>query len=511
MKIICFALSAIISLSLSCESIYAQGLARREEPILAGPAGPEAIWMQHKNETLELHRGWDASWGGYNTNAPVYFIKRFYSNGEVVAGAFDSLAGKPCGRIAMIDPYDSLSPRMFGSGINDGIVYAYAERGYSVGQQFAGGHFRSAGKQTVNNIARWDASTEVWRPLAGANALGTDSTVLALALIGESQDSLLVAGNFTHAGGIEANHIAIWNITESKWEPVIVNGVNGVNGGVACITVVENYNHAQLLLGGGFSRAGDIVANRIVEYLDGQWIACGQGILDSDGVVETIARDRYHYWSQNLYFVGGHFATVGGNQRSVDIAMLDADTLEWSAFENLDHATGTVYAIGSSVYSYFGGDFHTNSSNISDYFFSDDKTIQSDLGAFDGPVYSIDAMGAVFPEGYSEEVFIAGDFRVVSGRPADRIIHWENHYDVQSTRHLPSISVTPGNHGINVDLPGALPAKLEAVDLCGRGTTLWEGTLSTGLVTLPTRLDPGPYLIIVRTADGMATCKVLVE
>jgi trimeric autotransporter adhesin len=65
-----------------------------------------------------------------------------------------------------------------------------------------GGDFALAGDQPARNLATWDPATGRWSQLMG----GTDGPVRAILVRGSGQ--LVIAGDFTSAGGVAASRIA---------------------------------------------------------------------------------------------------------------------------------------------------------------------------------------------------------------------------------------------------------------------------------------------------------------
>jgi hypothetical protein len=125
------------------------------------------------------------------------------------------------------------------TSISDG-VYAIATSGSNV---YVGGSFAKV-NTTVNasNVAVWNGTT--WSALG----LGLNGYVYALAIV---NGNLYAAGNFTKSGTDSLNRIAKWNPTLNIWTPLgIVGGnKNGVNGAVYTLAVFGG----KLFIGGFFS------------------------------------------------------------------------------------------------------------------------------------------------------------------------------------------------------------------------------------------------------------------
>ncbi len=175
-------------------------------------------------------------------------------------------------------------------------------------QLIAGGTFARAGSVQANFIARWDG--DQWNALG----VGMSSQVEALATWDRDgdgpQSALLVAGGyFTTAGGMNANHIALWN--GETWE-ALGSGTDGV------VTSLSSWDpdgsgpqHAVLVAGGTFTIAGGLSSSNIAIWNGSSWQAVGSG---TNGWVRSLAS-----WDPDglgplspLLVAGGSFTTAGG-------------------------------------------------------------------------------------------------------------------------------------------------------------------------------------------------------
>ena len=122
-----------------------------------------------------------------------------------------------------------------GNGV-DGSVYAITMFNSRV---IVAGSFTHAGGVAVSNIAQWDGSS--WSPLGS----GLDNTVYSLCVY---NNSLYAGGSFLHSGSNSLNHIARW---DGNWNQVGITG-NGTNDDVKAMVV---YN-GNLIVAGNFFTAG---------------------------------------------------------------------------------------------------------------------------------------------------------------------------------------------------------------------------------------------------------------
>ncbi|HTA83319.1 MAG TPA: T9SS type A sorting domain-containing protein [Bacteroidia bacterium] len=122
------------------------------------------------------------------------------------------------------------------------------------GNIIVGGDFTSAGGVPVNNIAMWNGSS--WSALGK----GMKGNVSSLAIY---NGNLYAGGYFDTAGGVHANNIAMWNGTD--WDSL--GGSFDSNSSVYSLGVYNN----KLYVGGSFTKAGNIAAKNIARWNDTIW------------------------------------------------------------------------------------------------------------------------------------------------------------------------------------------------------------------------------------------------
>jgi len=107
--------------------------------------------------------------------------------------------------ICIINTYSQTwSP--LGSGMGGYMPFVYTLTIYN-GALIAGGDFTTAGGVNANCIAQWNGST--WSPLgSGLGNGGYPATVTTLTVF---NDDLIVGGNFSTAGGVSTYYIAKWH------------------------------------------------------------------------------------------------------------------------------------------------------------------------------------------------------------------------------------------------------------------------------------------------------------
>jgi len=177
------------------------------------------------------------------------------------------------------------------SGIN-GVVETLAIGNDNI--IYVGGEFTSAGGVSVNNLAIYD-------PNDGWRTFGSGSNGIINSIAVTSNGTTYAAGDFTEIGGISANHIAVWN--GSDWSPLD----SGTDGPVAKIGLANNGN---VYVGGAFETAGGITVNNIALWNGSTWSAltdADTNITGTNNEIRSISFDT----TDNLY-VGGNFDAAGG-------------------------------------------------------------------------------------------------------------------------------------------------------------------------------------------------------
>jgi len=120
----------------------------------------------------------------------------------------------------------------------------------------------------VNRIARWDGTT--WSALSGPSGAGVSAgSVKAMVVYDDgSGPALWVGGDFTTAGGLIANRLARWN--GSAWSPV--NGFSGTElHHVYALAVYDDGTGASLYVGGFFEAVGGVTVGHVARWDGSAW------------------------------------------------------------------------------------------------------------------------------------------------------------------------------------------------------------------------------------------------
>lgn len=174
------------------------------------------------------------------------------------------------------------------------------------GNVYVAGDFTWAGDLYVNHIAMWDGSA--WHALGGGLS---HNYVLALTFDGDGR--LYAGGYFARAGGLPVNGVAMWN--GLQWSAL----GGGMDDGVGAL-VVDPYG--QLYAAGDFENAGGSPAAHIARWDGFRWSALGNG---TDGYIRALA--MVSGATYNRLVAGGYFKTAG-DKLSTNIAAYDLPPLQ---------------------------------------------------------------------------------------------------------------------------------------------------------------------------------------
>jgi hypothetical protein len=314
---------------------------------------------------------WDGTaWSAVNPgpspgmNARVLALASY--NGKLYAGGeFTTAGGVAASRIAM---WDGSSWAPLGTGVSGKVLAMHVFDGKLI----VGGEFATAGGLTVNQIAAWDGST--WSALGAGTGTahpGGPTRVMALETYNDGQGVALYAGgDFTLAGGIEANHLARWS--GSSWSAVGA----GTTAGVTSLAVLDVGSGPKLYLGGAFFNANGIFVRSLASY-DG---VAFEALEPNDGVNGTIlALEKGNDGHGPAIFAGGEFEQAGtANARFI------------AKFQN-----GRWHPLGTGV---------------------EDENDDDDLA-----VWALE----IFDDGNGPALYAAGNFIVMGGVTANRIARWD--------------------------------------------------------------------------------------
>ncbi len=170
---------------------------------------------------------------------------------------------------------------------------------------------------------------------------GTNNEVRAVAVL--PGGDVIVGGDFTTAGGVPANRIARYHPTTGVWSAL----GSGTNNFVSALAVLPG---GDVIVGGDFSLAGGVPANNIARYnpTTNTWSALGSG---TNSTILALA-----VLPSGDVIVGGDFTTAGGVPAN-RIARYSPTTGVWSALGSGTNNFVSALAVLPGGDVIVGGDF----------------------------------------------------------------------------------------------------------------------------------------------------------
>mgnify|MGYP003663530367 CR=1 FL=1 len=243
----------------------------------------------------------------------------------------------------------------------------------------------------VNGIGKWESLLE-----------GTDGEVNAVET--STNGNVYFGGNFSNAGNITTNDIAVWNELVG-WQTL----GSGTDGSVNALKIDSNGN---VYIGGAFNEVNGVAAKNIAVYNGTSWSALTSGV---DGSIAALEVDL----NGNL-FVGGAFETVN-SITARNIAMWNGTS--WSelrdATTSLSGTNNEVrsLAIGQDGVLYVGGNFDEAGGKTANRIATWQNGNWGTLGS--GTSGFVQAIATT-----SNDIFIGGNFAIAGGSTVNRIARW---------------------------------------------------------------------------------------
>jgi len=140
---------------------------------------------------------------GSGLNGTVYAITED-NQYLYVGGYFSNAGGSGADRIARLPFTIGGDWQPLGAGFSSGTVTGLVMSGNDL---IAVGRFSQSGLLGLNNIARWNTTTEAWSPLGS----GTGGVPFNMNWsVAATNQAIYVGGFFTSAGGKESDYLARW-------------------------------------------------------------------------------------------------------------------------------------------------------------------------------------------------------------------------------------------------------------------------------------------------------------
>ena len=368
---------------------------------------------------------WQALGTGMGGTYP-YFVNALcvYDDGTGPAlyagGSFTSAGGIVAKRVAR---WSNGAWQALGGGM-DYTVRALCVYDDGVGPAlYAAAGFTTADGVGTEFIARWKSSA--WQAL-GTGVGGACSSVLDLLVYDDGTGSALYAGGeFTTAGSVAGTScIARWK--DGAWHAL----GTGVSDFVNALCVYDDGTGSALYVGGLFTKAGGVTANRIARWKDGAWHALGSGMGSSSSYPQTFALCVYDDGTGPALYAGGYFTTAGG--------VWAYNIARWKngAWQALGNGMGGgsnphvfalyVYDDGTGPALYAGGSFTSADGVAANHIARFENGAWQALGNGVDPAYSSVYALCMYDDGTGPALYVGGSFTTAGGLPANYIARWKD-------------------------------------------------------------------------------------
>lgn len=311
--------------------------------------------------------GWHPVGTGVTADSYGVYAMAVWNGQLVVAGDFTQVGETPARRLAS---WDGTAWSEIGGGLNRPVSSLAAGDLGTGAILFVGGP-TEAGGMPVSFLAAWDGFA--WDPLDGGLEIPSFNGPSSLCVFDDgSGPALLVGGNLVRAGDIPMEFLARWD--GASWSDPGLELNSNVQAMLPSGTA--------LYLGGGFTKSGTQVCNKVMQWDDGVAYPLanaeiGNGLSSTASDIATVDFDGEGGQAPRLFVVGSFF---NAGETFVDqIAQLDGDS--W-------------ISLGTQ-----------------------------------GPDFSPE-VAAAYGDDSEQDLYIAGSFREIDGEPAFHIARWDGkHWD----------------------------------------------------------------------------------
>ena len=191
------------------------------------------------------------------------------------------------------------------------------------GDLFAGGSFPSCGSQALRNFAR--RSGAVWGATAAGGLDGDVTAILPL-----PDGSIVVGGRFVLAGGQVCNGIA--RRVGNGWQPMGTGLLSIVPGVPPSVNALARMPNGDVIVAGVFTHAGGMPASNIARWNGSTWTSVGGGISGTSFLTRV---DALLVRSTGELVAGGTFTSAGAASVS-NVAQWDGTS--WAPLGSLGGA-----------------------------------------------------------------------------------------------------------------------------------------------------------------------------
>lgn len=271
------------------------------------------------------------------TDGTVWTLAVQPDNKAIVAGEFTTYNGSSRSCIARATPNGPIDTTFDpGTGANDGMISSLVLLSDGSGKMMIGGTFLQYNGADRRFIARLNSNG--LRDGSFAPTQDPDGPVWALAV--QTNNQVIIAGDFTMIGEVPRAHIARYN-SDGSLDPSFDPGTNAPDGTIWCLALQPD---GKVVIGGQFTQLGGQNLARLARLnangsADTTFNAnLGFGV---DGIVYAVAVQG----GTNIV-IGGEFKNVGIAQRT-RIARLNSNGTVDDTFNSGTGADDTVYNINA--------------------------------------------------------------------------------------------------------------------------------------------------------------------
>src|ERR1035437_3065748 len=271
------------------------------------------------------------------TDGTVWTLAVQPDNKAIVAGEFTTYNGSSRSCIARATPNGPIDTTFDpGTGANDGMISSLVLLPDGSGKMMIGGTFLPYNGADRRFIARLNSNG--LRDGSFAPTQDPDGPVWALAV--QTNNQVIIAGDFTMIGEVPRAHIARYN-SDGSLDPSFDPGTNAPDGTIWCLALLPD---GEVVIGGPFTQLGGQNLARLARLnangsADTTFNAnLGFGV---DGIVYAVAVQG----GTNIV-IGGEFKNVGIAQRT-RIARLNSNGTVDDTFNSGTGADDTVYNINA--------------------------------------------------------------------------------------------------------------------------------------------------------------------
>lgn len=268
---------------------------------------------------------WSALDPASTFDGSVYAIVEDDAGHVYVGGYFTHVGDLAVNSLAM---WDGSSWHSLGTGLGgNSQVLTLAVSG---GRLYVGGQFQRAGGITLDDVAMWDGSE--WSSLGDGIGRQWSINTIVHSIVPDRAGGVYVGGKFHTAGGIQSYSVAHWD--GSEWSGLAGGMWGEVTNGDPRHTVLSLAlgDDGRLYVAGNFTQAGSVEANRVAVWDGVAWAALGSGVegVDPGGGGGGYAGVQALAYNEGNLYAAGNFTTAGGASAR---AIARWDGSEWSAMD----------------------------------------------------------------------------------------------------------------------------------------------------------------------------------